>query len=75
MGVICLVINGDSDKEISEIPVGKGPTAIDFTYEKIYVANRGSDTVSVINATNDKKEISEIPVGKGLSIASVWVNE
>jgi YVTN family beta-propeller protein len=32
--------------------------------DKIYVANAGSDTVSVINATTDKKEPNDIDVGE-----------
>jgi len=37
--------------------------AVDVNGSKIYVANYENNTVSVINATNDKKEPDNIPVG------------
>jgi YVTN family beta-propeller protein len=37
--------------------------AVDLPHNKIYVANSGDNTVSVINATSDKKETPDIPVG------------
>jgi YVTN family beta-propeller protein len=57
-------------KNNPQIPVGKGVflpldlplIAVNPTTNKIYVANPDSNTVSVIDASNDKK-ISEIPVG------------
>jgi YVTN family beta-propeller protein len=68
------VINGDSDKkEAIDIPVGQSPGFLwvhpsnnlggHYGINKIYVANSGSNTVSVINASDDKKEPIDIPVG------------
>ena len=71
------VINGTDNSLITNIPVGDGPVAIrvlvtttsappsDIHSDKtIYVANYGSDTVSVINGT-DNSLITNIPVGDG----------
>lgn len=50
---------------IATIPVGKSPRSLILDPEgrKIYVVNRGSDTVSVIDKTT-KREEQVIPVGK-----------
>lgn len=55
--------------EVSHIDVGKSPSAIVDMYDrvkntvKVYVANRDSDTVSVISGENNTKIGEDIPVG------------
>jgi YVTN family beta-propeller protein len=65
------VIDGNNDTEIGLISVGKSPYKIllgngDYPSElpalQVFVANYGSNTVSVINTTSNKKE-HDIPVG------------
>jgi YVTN family beta-propeller protein len=78
------VVNGTNYKEIGVIPVGIVPYSIKFDHydnggsiyiDKIYVANFGSNSVSVINDASDKiskiKEITRIPVGRGPSFIEV----
>jgi YVTN family beta-propeller protein len=66
------VISASTDKVMSKIPVGRGPSDIIISSsnlrggEKIYVTNFDSNDVSVINASTDKM-ISKIPVGRGPS--------
>ena len=49
--------------EVSHIDAGKEPFTIKYVAnEKVYVANSGSNTVSVINATTNEK-IKDIVVG------------
>ena len=47
------------------ITVGRGPiaVAVNPTSERVYVANEGSNTVSVVDATTDQL-IATIPVGR-----------
>ena len=62
----------NATKEAHDIPVGRDPVDIAVgppatkhpEYPKIYVANSGSNTVSVINSSSDKW-ISDIHVGAG----------
>ncbi len=69
------VINGTSNTKIKDIPIGSSPGDLSshevlITYYQhirthdimVYVANSGSDSVSVINGTSNTK-IKDIPVG------------
>ena len=49
---------------MTDIPVGKGPQFIygDFLSDRIYVANVGDNSASVINKT-DNRHLYDIPVG------------
>jgi YVTN family beta-propeller protein len=71
---VSVIKRNDTDyKRVApDISVGKFPHSIAIGYPvlpslrqqaKIYVTNMGSNTVSVINSTNDKKELHDIPVG------------
>ena len=75
------VIDGSTDqKEPHDIPVGRSPdfitgyratfvgyNATSSSIDKLYVANSGSNSISVIatNASTNDRKISEIPVGIG----------
>jgi YVTN family beta-propeller protein len=52
--------------ERSDVKVGRNPSAIAVNpnTNKIYVTNQGSNTVSVINGTNDKVLLTNIKVGQ-----------
>jgi YVTN family beta-propeller protein len=59
------VIDGQTESE-RQIAIGKGlsgPTDLVSLDYKVYVANTGNDTVSVINTANDKPEPNAIRVG------------
>jgi len=53
------------DAELSSVAVGKEPNrlALDADREKVYVVNRGSDSVTVVDR-NSRLVISEIPTTK-----------
>jgi YVTN family beta-propeller protein len=61
----------NSDAGINSVQVGTDPfaIAIDPTTHKVYVANRDSNTVSVINETTDKVIGKPITVGTPTAIA------
>jgi len=62
------VINGTTNTKIgNDIPVGKEPAAIDFNFftNRIYVVNRGDNTVSVINGMDNTK------IGKELLLEDI----
>jgi YVTN family beta-propeller protein len=53
-------------KQVALVPAGQGPHGITITPDgkKVYVSNRGGDTLTVID-TATRKVINNIPVGKG----------
>jgi YVTN family beta-propeller protein len=61
------VIDTDTMK-VSNIPVGKiaSTLSLDLNHDVLYVVNKGSGSVSVINRTNSDR-IRDIPVGEGPS--------
>ena len=65
-----------SESEISKIDVGNGPKSIYINYpmETIYVANSGSDSISVISAENNTKIGKDIPVGKQSTAIAIYIN-
>jgi YVTN family beta-propeller protein len=67
------VIEGITNKIIKNIPVGMYPSAIavDGIRDRLYVANGGSDTVSVIDTQNNTRIGKDIPVGKNPSAIAV----
>jgi YVTN family beta-propeller protein len=61
------VIDSNSGNMTKKIHVGEFPVNIDVDTlsNKVYVANTGDNTVSIINGATDKKEVPDIRVGKG----------
>jgi YVTN family beta-propeller protein len=72
-------IVGLSDLAVKEIPVGVDPrtAAVDDVGDKAYVANRGSDSISVIDL-NMRQLLEEIPVGSrpyvSFALLNHWIN-
>lgn len=61
------MIDGNNDTEIAQISVGESPSHLLVLGNKIYVANSGSNTVSVINSSQNPKGRHDIVVGNGPS--------
>ena len=59
------MIDGDNNTRIGkDIPVGKGPEAIDVSPKyNMYVANSGDNTVFVIDGDTNTRIGKDIPVG------------
>jgi YVTN family beta-propeller protein len=57
------ITNQEHSNQIAAINVGNQPKEISIFDNKIYVANYGDGTISVINGTNNTK-IADIKVGK-----------
>ena len=66
------VINGNTDRVVTTIPVGVNPLfiAVNSLAHRAYVANASSGTVSVIGG--GKAVIATIPVG-GLPFGLRWI--
>ena len=47
--------------KVSKVSVGDGPVEVAVSDKKVYVANYGSDDLSIINGTDNMK----VPVGDG----------
>ena len=60
-------------EEVAHIPTGKSPSAIgiDEIAHRIYVANEGDDTISVIDGQKNTK-IKDIPVGGSPSVIGYY---
>jgi YVTN family beta-propeller protein len=56
----------------SQIDVGRSPSNIVISFDKVYVLNYDSNTLSVINKSNNTK-IREIPVGDNPSDIDIWL--
>jgi YVTN family beta-propeller protein len=73
VSVIQSDMNGTDIKEPNDIAIGPHPASVGILpppptnivagINKVYVANSGSNTISVIDVTNDKKELNDIRVG------------
>ena len=56
-----MVLDTDSQKLIKKIEIGEKPVDMALVESKLYIINAVSDTISIINLTNNEK-IKDIPL-------------
>ncbi|MFP3234728.1 MAG: hypothetical protein RXR08_14135, partial [Sulfolobaceae archaeon] len=57
------VINPSTNTVVNEIVTGSSPTNIKIRGNLMFVVNRGSDTLTIVNLTNDDDVVANILVG------------